>query len=290
MNNQIALPTVNLFGILDDIEISKISSSNCQLHDPNLDQIDYLCKSISEIGLLQPIIVRIKNDFELYEVVAGNRRYYACKKLSWKKIPCIIVDVDDKVAFEIALIENIQRKDLTFIEEAHVFKDYVSKYGWGGISNLSNKIGKSVSYITKRIKILELPPDIIKAISNSSLSVCIAEELLFIPYSDQLKISNKILEESATVREVRKMARRFKDKSIKNDGYTDIFVSEQSPLSNKRKRIYNKSILILRLAMKKLIFLIENTADDKETYNILMKHKNALHDQIDQLLKNKTNL
>ena len=154
MTHQVALSSINLLGILDDLEISKISIPPYQLHSAHLsDEIDYLCNSISEIGLLQPIIVRIKNDLDPYEVVAGNRRFYACKKLGLKKIPCIVVDVDDKFAFEIALIENIQRKDLKTLEEAKAFKDYVYEYGWGGISSLSVKIGKSVSYITKRIKL-----------------------------------------------------------------------------------------------------------------------------------------
>jgi ParB family transcriptional regulator, chromosome partitioning protein len=279
---------MTLSGEIDDVEISNISSSSYQLHNVNLDSIDSLCKSISDVGLLQPIVVRIRNDSESYEIIAGSRRFYACKKLGWKKIPCIIVDVDDKFAFEIAIIENIQRKDLTFLEEARAFKDYVYKYGWGGISNLSSKIGKSVSYITKRIKLLELPADIIKAISDSSISICSAEELLFIPYSDQLKLANKISAKSMTVKEVRKMASCSKDQSIENDPYPSSTAACYSyELLDKRKRIYDKSILVLRLAMKKLIFIIEHTTDDKDTYNILMKHKSMLHDQIDQLLKNK---
>ena len=79
--------------------------------------------SILEKGLLQPIIVRMINDNINYEIVAGYRRYSACKKLGWKKIPCQIVDLTDMEAFEILIVENVQRKTLNPIDEAKAFKE-----------------------------------------------------------------------------------------------------------------------------------------------------------------------
>ena len=100
--------------------------------------ITELSKSIKEKGLLHFITVRAKG--RGYEIVAGNRRYLACKMLGWRKIPCLIVELDDREAFEISLIENIQRRTINPIEEAHAFKNYTLDFGWGGVSDLQCKI------------------------------------------------------------------------------------------------------------------------------------------------------
>ena len=102
------------------IDILNIIKSPFPLRD-DLSEIDALASSIKQKGLLQPILVRTK---ELYEIVAGNRRYQACKSLGWRRIACHIADLNDKDAFEISLIENVQRKTLTALEEAHAFKRY----------------------------------------------------------------------------------------------------------------------------------------------------------------------
>jgi ParB family transcriptional regulator, chromosome partitioning protein len=98
----------------------------------------------------------------------------------WRKIVCHIAELDDKEAFEVSLIENIQRKNLEPIEQAHAFKNYVLTFGWGGISELSTKIGKSVSYIDKMIRLLDLPTDILDSISKSEINRSTTEELLSI--------------------------------------------------------------------------------------------------------------
>lgn len=126
--------------------------------DSDIKEISY---SIQINGLLQPIIVRPKDD-GLFEIVAGCRRYLSCKTLGWKKIPCHIVHLNNKQTFEISLIENISRRSISAMEEAIAFKKYVYDNGWGSINELSTKIGKSSSYITKRIALLSLPLDIQK--------------------------------------------------------------------------------------------------------------------------------
>ena len=144
-------------GIVEDIYIHDLRFSPAFY--PSIHSgISDLSRSICEKGLLHPLIVRqVKNEGS-YQIVAGNRRYIACKTLGWRKIPCNIIEVDDdKEAFEISLIENIQRRTLNPIEEAHAFRTYVSDFGWGGISELANKIGKSASYVDRRLQLLDLP-------------------------------------------------------------------------------------------------------------------------------------
>jgi len=163
-----------VLGIIEDIEINKIRHSTYSYR--NITTNDDLYTSIKEKGLLQPIIIRPLNDY--FEIIAGNRRFDACKKLGWKKIICHIINANDKESFEISLIENIQRSNLDPLEEAESFRDYILNYGWGGISELSSKIGKSIAYIDKRLKLLELPADVIESISLSKINTSNAEELL----------------------------------------------------------------------------------------------------------------
>src|SRR5208283_5157532 len=95
-----------------------------------LSNLGSLIESIKENGLLQPIIVRLSGN--KFEVVAGNRRLEACKRLHWLKIPGLVRELSDKEAYEIGLIENIERETLTPVEEAKAFQLYVKAKGWGG--------------------------------------------------------------------------------------------------------------------------------------------------------------
>ena len=171
-------------GIIDEIDVYHIRHSPGFLHSMPTGMTG-LAYSIGEKGLLHPITVRFKE--QEFEIVAGNRRFLACKALGWRKILCHIIELSDKEAFEISLIENIQRKTLSPIEEAHAFKSYVSEFGWGGVSDLSTRIGKSVAYVDKRLGLLGLPVDVIEKISHSILSTTLAEEL--IPIHDERKQS-----------------------------------------------------------------------------------------------------
>jgi ParB/RepB/Spo0J family partition protein len=161
-------------GFIVDVDISKIKQ--CKNIRHNICDTEELAKSIEQKGLLQPILVRTLDGS--FEIVAGNRRYSACKALGWKKIACHIIELDDKQAFEVSLIENVQRKSLSALDEATAFKAYVSDFGWGGASDLGSRIGKSVSYITKRMKLLNLLSDVLESIMNRRLDPSLAEELL----------------------------------------------------------------------------------------------------------------
>jgi len=278
-------------GISDDLPVSKIRYSTNSLRAKPLDGGDELVNSIKLRGLLHPILVRSNNDSQ-FEVVAGNRRLYACRALKWKKIACHIMEMDDKEAFEVSLIENIQRKSLDPQEEARAFKSYVVDYGWGGVSELSQKLGKSVSYIAKRIKLLELPKDILSSLSDLSLSTSVAEELLSIDNKDQQsELAQMVKQRRLTSKSVREIVKeiqngdkaQFDINGISNDkGYFD-------KVERSRKSI-DKSIAILRIAMNRISALIESNENNWIVYEILMQHKNMLHTQIGILLKEKTKM
>src|SRR5919108_2130000 len=129
-------------GIVSEILVSRIRHSSFLLRHRNVG-LDQLQHSIAHQGLLQPIIVRIVNDGECYEVVAGNRRFAACKQLGWKRIMCHVLELNDKDAFEVSLIENLQHNALNPIEEANAYKRFVDEHRWGSVTELARRIGKS---------------------------------------------------------------------------------------------------------------------------------------------------
>ena len=147
--------------IIEQIEMKMIHPSSFAVRDKfqkYCEDDESLIMSIREHGLIQPILIRpLSHGFE---IVAGHRRYQACKSLRWRFIPCKIREMTNKQAFEIQLSENIQRKSMDPIEEAEAFRRYVIDFGWGGISDLAKKIGKSEEYVSHRIQLLKLSEEI----------------------------------------------------------------------------------------------------------------------------------
>ena len=107
-------------GLVEDIHISKIRHGKGIRNESEVEDFRELTLSIEHVGLLNPILVRMVEGY--FEIVAGNRRFQACKTLGWKKIACQIVELDNKQAFEISLIENIHRKTLSPLEEGGSFQ------------------------------------------------------------------------------------------------------------------------------------------------------------------------
>jgi len=112
-------------GPIEDIDTSSIRPSTICLRSATTG-IEELSQSIKTVGLLQPLVVRNRNDS--FEIVAGNRRYHACRKLGWRKISCHIVELDDKTAYEVSMIENLQRYTLSPLEEGIAFRKYIQEH------------------------------------------------------------------------------------------------------------------------------------------------------------------
>lgn len=284
--NQPRSISVVMPGFVEDIDISQIKQSR-KVFRRNETNIEELAVSVQQNGLLQPILVRTVDSY--YEVVAGNRRFQACMKLGWKRIACQIIELDEKQAFEISLIENIHRATLSPLEEAAAFKAYVTDFGWGGVSDLSLKIGKSISYITKRIKMLNLPSDILESIINHTIDPSIAEELLSIKGKDkQSMLAGLIANRRLSMRMTRKLIKELDERDL----------DRRSPASNCEyidhlrlaERSFDKTIAAIRIAMNSLREVINSVEHDWILYEILMQHKNVLHTQIDILLKEKRKL
>ena len=159
-----------------------------------------LSASIKEHGVFQPIIV--KKSIKGYVIVAGERRYRASKLAGLKTIPAIIRDFNDEQMMEIALLENLQRENLTAIEEAEAYKAMIEALSLTQ-EELSQKVGKSRSHITNILGLLRLPKEVQEMVNSSKISMAHARILSKMDDEDKIKnLANKIVEEKMNVRDL----------------------------------------------------------------------------------------
>lgn len=161
------------------------------------DAINELAESIKEHGVIQPIVVRPIAD--KYEIIAGERRYKASVLAGKKTIPALITDLNDKESAEIALIENVQRQDLTPIEEAVSYKKILDM-GYLTQNQLADKLGKDQSTVANKLRLLNLDDEVQEALLNEKISERHARSLLKIGHKDQRELLHKIIEKRLTVR------------------------------------------------------------------------------------------
>lgn len=132
------------------------------------EEIEHLASTIKEHGVRQPLTVLLNKDTGQYEIISGERRLRAAKRIGLERVPCIILK-DEKKAEEIALIENIQRSDLHPIEMGRAFQSLLTQDEWGGKTRVAEKIGVSHSLISECLKYLELPNDIQEKILKNNI-------------------------------------------------------------------------------------------------------------------------
>jgi len=170
------------------------------------EELKELSQSIKEKGFLQPIVAR-KVGVDSYEVVAGERRYQAAKSLGLKEIPTIIKDIDDKEAFVLAMVENLQRKDLNPIEEASAFRRLIDEFSFS-LEGIAKFVGKDKTTIANALRLLRLPVKIRKALEEGLISRTQARAILGVENSKkQDKLFQQILKEGLSVRDIEKKAR-----------------------------------------------------------------------------------
>ncbi|ASS89668.1 MAG: nucleoid occlusion protein [Bacillaceae bacterium] len=163
------------------------------------DKIDELAQTIRTHGIIQPIVVR-KTD-ERYEIIAGERRWRAVKKLGWMEIPAIVKNYNDKETASIALIENLQREELSAIEEAVAYAKLIELHQLTQEA-LAQRLGKGQSTIANKLRLLKLPKEVQEALLNKSITERHARAL--IPLKDhelQIKLLNEIIEKQLNVKQ-----------------------------------------------------------------------------------------
>jgi len=266
------------FGDVENLDINDIKLPTFRFRVVEHIEIKKMADSIRQHGLIQPIVVRPKQD-GFFEIVAGCTRFSACKLLHWRKVPSHIIHLNEIQTFEVTLVENIHRKSISPLDEAWAFKKYVFDNGWGSISELASKIGKSSSYITKRMALLELPSDVQECIKNFSLKPSTAEEISTIKDPEkQSKLADLIVKRHLTTMKARQL--------VKDD---DPYYCENSEVLEVRGELqsFNKAIIALRVAMSKIAAATEDEEENFLIYELLMYHKNILHDQIDNIMRAK---
>ena len=197
-------------GILE-IDINKIEANKNQPRKYfDEGSLLELSESIKNYGMIQPIVVRRINDY--YELIAGERRFRAAKIAGLKKLPAIIKDFDKSTAFEVALIENIQRKDLNPIEEAESFYKLQTEFGFSQ-EEIAEKVGKSRSAITNAIRLLNLDSRVLNFVRENKLSGGHAKALLSISDENmQFELAERVIEEDFSLRETEKIVKSLQQK------------------------------------------------------------------------------
>ena len=190
------------------IDINNLQRGQYQpRNEIDLESVSGLAESIASQGIIEPIIVRrIGND--IYEIVAGERRWKAAQKVGLKEIPCIIKEISDDDAMVIALLENIQREDLNVIEEAQALQLLINKLSITH-EELAKKIGKSRSSITNLIRLNELDNDVKEFLRRGDLEMGHARSLLSLPKEQQSKVALIIIQKGLTVRETEQLVSKL---------------------------------------------------------------------------------
>lgn len=219
---------------MNEAKIHKIPIEECR---PNpyqprktfdADAIEELKISILEYGIIQPLILR--KSIKGYEIVAGERRFRAAKEANLTEVPAIIQDLTDQKMMEIALLENLQRENLSIIEEALAYKNLLEELKLTQ-EELSEKLGKSRSHIANTVRLLTLPEEVITHINNGDLSMGHGRAILGLKNKAHIKrVVEKTLEEKLNVRQIEKMILSLNENKVKTKQITpkrDVFIVKQ---------------------------------------------------------------
>ena len=237
-----------------------------------------LKESVKQHGLLHPILVRpLEHGFE---IVAGHRRFAACRSLHHRFISCRICEFGDREAFEIQIAENLQRKTMDPLEEAEAYQRYVTEFGWGGVTDLSRRIGKSEEYVSHRMQLLRLPDSAKNHIAAKSMNVSQALELVGAPESAG-DLAEDVVRNRLTVKQIRKIKAEMDEGTV---------ARRRKDSKSRETQITKKGILTLKIALSRMDDLVD-TAHDADPYErvamieFLMDMRRRIHSMIDEAIR-----
>lgn len=228
-------------------KVANISTSQIKTnkYQPRVEfdetKLNDLIKSIKEKGVIQPVLVRKIHDG--YELIAGERRLRAAKRLGLENIPAIVRTVSDLDMLEISLIENIQREELNPIEEANAFERFLTEFNFTQ-EKIAQVLGKDRSTIANTIRLLSLPKKVQEFISKNMITAGHAKALLSLPSeSEQYRVSNLVIKKGLSVRETEKLvARRTstgKRREVKTDTAIEDIASQLQHVLGTRVKIFH---------------------------------------------------
>ncbi|MBT5415794.1 MAG: ParB/RepB/Spo0J family partition protein [Rhodospirillaceae bacterium] len=178
------------------------------------EDMEALVASVREKGILQPILVRRDtSDPNRYEIIAGERRWRAAQAAQLHEIPVLVRDLSDSDALEVALIENVQRQDLSPLEEAEGYRRLMAEFSHTQ-DGLAQAIGKSRSHIANMLRLLSLPEEVQKLLDSRALSAGHARALLNLP--DPVAAARQVVRDGLSVRQTERLGQAIKDRSSGN--------------------------------------------------------------------------
>lgn len=218
----------------------------------NEEKIDELAQTIHTHGMIQPIVVRKVADTDKeYEIIAGERRYRAVTQLGWKTIPALIRQMNDKETASVALIENLQREELTVIEEARAYEQLIKIHELTQEA-LAQRLGKSQSTIANKLRLLKLPNEIQNAILNKSITERHARALIALKDDvKQTQLLNEIIEKQLNVKQTEEKIKKL--------------LSNEPKKKRPRLRGFNKDMRIAMNTIRQSLTMVSDTGVKLET-------------------------
>ncbi len=250
---------------VQEIDVDKIKANALQprrFFDD--DELKSLSTSIKRNGVIQPIVLRKLDDY--YEIIAGERRWRASIQAKLKKIPAIIMDLDEEQRYEVSLVENLQRSNLNPIEEALAYKTLIDKYNMTQ-EKVAEVVGKSRTYVTNIIRLLRLTQSVQEDLLSDKISVGHAKMLVTLEHKKQEELSKKIQEASLNVRELEDLLKeKHKKRKIKYKKKE----SEYHEILQELEEKYGTKVDIQKGRTKgKIVLEFYNDEDFERLYNLI---------------------
>ncbi|KUG02578.1 chromosome (plasmid) partitioning protein parb / stage 0 sporulation protein j [hydrocarbon metagenome] len=228
-----------------------------------------LAKSIRSYGLIQPIVVRAVEDG--YQIVAGERRYRACCMLGMKEIQSVVQEMNDEKVAAVSLIENIQRKELNYFEEANAYSILINQFGMTQ-DELARKIGRSQSAIANKLRILKLPEAVKELIEPAVVTERHARALLKINNAEtQIEIIRQIFEKDLTVKETEELVDRLSRNNIPGESKRSSSNQNVSMIIRDARIFLNTIRETIKRARQTGVDIVMDERDLEDAYEITIK-------------------
>lgn len=235
---------------VDSIQEKGVTEISIDKISPNREQprrifdetaLEELAESMKQLGVIQPIVLAKDGDY--YKIIVGERRWRAAKIAGLKKIPAIIKDLDETSAYEIALVENLQRENLNLIEEARGYRKLVDIFGLSQ-EDVAQKVGKSRPTVTNALRLLNLDERVQQFVLNNEITGGHARALLGIEDKDaQCQIAEKIIENGLSVRATEALVKNYNNqKPVNNDNRVNFDTTGYKSIEKNLKELFGTKV------------------------------------------------